>query len=372
MPAPLVSVIIPAWNAEATLAETLAAVAAQTYRHLEIIVVDDGSTDRTPEIAASFCTSEPRARLIRKENGGVASARNRGIAESRGEWIAPVDADDLWHPTKIEKQVASALAAPTIPGFVYCWYHSIDEDGKVIGSGPRWTIDGPALRQLAYCNPVQNGSALLILRSAARGVGGYDSSLRESGSEGCEDVMIQLQIAREYPVALVPEHLVGYRKHRGSMSGNNEQIIRSWKLVYERLAGEGADMPPRLIRWSDGFFDMALAEDKAVSGSYGDALRRLIGALGHDPIRWSSFLLYRTVRTAVRLVRGRRPVPERLHFGRVDPKAFVQQDMDELPALAQLIRMVDESRLGRLAAEETLELTAAEGVDRTRDSGAAP
>src|SRR5690242_18385247 len=125
-PSPLISVVVPAWNAQATLGETLASVAAQTYDKLEIIIVDDGSTDRTADVAREFCEAEPRARLIRKKNGGVASARNAGIAEAKGDWIAPIDADDLWHPTRVAKMVAAALATPKPVGFVYCWQRPID------------------------------------------------------------------------------------------------------------------------------------------------------------------------------------------------------------------------------------------------------
>ena len=102
---PLVSVVMPAWNAEATIVEALRSVAAQTYRDLEIIIVDDGSTDATAALAKEFCASDPRARTVRRSNGGPAAARNLGIAEARGEWIALIDADDVWHPTKIEKQL---------------------------------------------------------------------------------------------------------------------------------------------------------------------------------------------------------------------------------------------------------------------------
>lgn len=351
--APLVTVIIPAWNAERTLRETLESVAAQTHRNLEIIIVDDGSSDRTAAIAVEYCAAEPRARLIEQANGGVASARNLGIEAARGEWVAPIDADDLWHPTKIEKQVAAALAAPVPPGFVYCWYQSIDEQGHVLGSSSRLAIDGPAFTQLAYANPVQNGSALLLARRAVLDIGGYDPSLRACGSEGCEDVMIQLQIARRHPVALVREHLVGYRKLAGSMSRDNDKIIRSWRLVYQRLAAEGPGFPRQLLRWSDGFFRMALAENRAIAGCYAEAVRHLLGALLLDPVRWIPFLLYRVARTAMRLVRGRRPVPERPHWSQVDPTTTVVQDPDDLPALAGLVRRIDERRLRRLAARDS-------------------
>src|SRR5689334_7043342 len=116
---------MPAWNAGATIVEALRSVAAQTYRNLEIIIVDDGSADATAALAREFCASDARARIVNRSNGGPAAARNLGIAEARGEWIALIDADDVWHPSKVEKQVTVALAADERPGFVYCWYRKI-------------------------------------------------------------------------------------------------------------------------------------------------------------------------------------------------------------------------------------------------------
>src|SRR5688500_7051125 len=193
---PLVSVVIPAFNAEDSLEATLSSVANQTYRKLEIVIVDDGSTDGTAEIAEAFCARDRRGVLLRKPNGGVASARNCGLAHAKGEWVAPVDADDLWHPAKIGKQVSAALAAPERPGFVYCWFRTIDGAGRVTGSGEAHRVTGPALRRLAYCNFVGNGSAPLIDRQAAIAAGGYAEELQRGGAQGCEDALIQLRLAR--------------------------------------------------------------------------------------------------------------------------------------------------------------------------------
>jgi hypothetical protein len=164
---PLVSVVVPAYNAEATLAASLASAAAQSYRRIEILIVDDGSTDCTAAVAERFCAAEPRARLIRKANGGASSARNAGIAAASGDYVAPLDADDLWHPAKLERQVAAALAQRRPPGFVYCWFRVIDGDDRVIADSEPHMVEGPALRRLAYRNFVGNGSGPLIHRAAA-------------------------------------------------------------------------------------------------------------------------------------------------------------------------------------------------------------
>ena len=101
-----VSVIIPAYNAAATVERTIASVLNQSYTNLEVLVVDDGSTDETAALVQQMVDVAGRIRLLQKPNGGLVSARNHGIAHATGEFIAPVDADDLWHPQKIAKQVA--------------------------------------------------------------------------------------------------------------------------------------------------------------------------------------------------------------------------------------------------------------------------
>lgn len=353
-PGPLVSVIVPAWNAQSTLADTLASVTAQTYRQLEIVIVDDGSTDRTAEIAARFCSSEPRARLVGKANGGLSSARNCGLANARGEWIAPIDADDLWHSTKIEKQVRAALAAEQPPGFVYCWHRDIDDQGFVLGSGPRWAFEGAAFKRLAYQNIIHT---VLLSRDAVDRVGGYDEML-----SACEDVMIHLQVARFHPVACVPEHLLGYRKRPDSMSRDTDLVVRSWRTVHRALVADGADLPPRLLRWMEGFFAMVIAEQSAAGGSIGRSFAHLLRALSRDPLRWGAYLLYRAVRTSVRLARGRRPRPPRLHFRDADPRQDIRFDPDELPRLTELLRRIDQRRLARLARAERLEVREGSGA----------
>ena len=345
---PLVTVIVPAWNAERTLDETLQSVASQTYGNLEILIVDDGSTDATAAIAAKFCAREPRARLISTENGGVAAARNRAISEARGEWIAPIDADDLWHPTKIEKQVASALSHAERPGFVYCWHRLIDLDGRVTGSGPRWVLNGRAFNQLAYLNVVENGSALLMRTDAVREVGGYDASLRARNAQGCEDVMIQLQIARLYSIAAVEEYLVGHRRHGDNMSGDFEQMVRSWRLVYARMSNDGG-MARSVVRWVDGKCALDIAERHAVDGRFLDMLRHLSIAMLRDPVRSGGILAYRTLRSARRRLSVRRQgqLPQ---FFTIDPKAELGGDPYEVRGFSRLLDRLNSARLRRLSA----------------------
>ena len=128
----LVSAIVPAFNAEKTLSETLDSIRAQTHPKLEIIVVDDGSTDSTPAIVRAHQSADPRIRLVQQENAGVASARNAAAAEARGAFLAPIDADDLWHPVKIERQLAQFAEGAADVGVVYSWFALLDAKSRII------------------------------------------------------------------------------------------------------------------------------------------------------------------------------------------------------------------------------------------------
>ena len=239
----LVSVIIPAYNAENTLDETLESVRGQTYGDLEIIVVDDGSSDGTCDVARRHATSDHRIRIISIENSGVANARNVGIAASRGEFVAPIDADDLWHPEKIARQMEVMGAHGSEMGYVYTLYRRIDADGRVLFTSGACDFAGHVYLRSLLVNFVGNGSSLLIRRAAFEAVGGYEPDLRRQGAQGCEDYLIQTLIARSWTVGLVPEYLTGYRRIPGAMSMDWKRMARSHLVMLEHVARRLPETP---------------------------------------------------------------------------------------------------------------------------------
>jgi glycosyltransferase involved in cell wall biosynthesis len=156
----LVSVVIPAYNGAATINETLRSVRSQTHTNLEIIVVDDGSTDATGVIAARHSALDPRLRIVRQANAGVAAARNHGWRTAASGLIAFVDADDLWSPDKIERQLTALRAMPEA-GLVYSGYVIIDAASCITLQWEHTPHQGDVLRQLLIENFVGNGSAAL-------------------------------------------------------------------------------------------------------------------------------------------------------------------------------------------------------------------
>lgn len=227
----LVSVVIPAYNAEATIDDTLRSVRSQTHRHLEIIVVDDGSTDRTTSVVKVHAAIDGRVTLIAQKNAGVAAARNAGWQSARAAFIAFLDADDLWAPSKIERQLDVILNGGLQVGLVYTWWALIDEHNRIRHKVPGRDIAGDVLEGTLLGNFVGHASSPLIRRQALVEAGGFDSGLRNAGIHGCEDLLLYYRIARRYHFGLVPDHLTGYRVVSGRMSSDRPRMLRSFKVV---------------------------------------------------------------------------------------------------------------------------------------------
>ncbi len=232
---PLVSVVIPAYNAARTLDATLLSACAQEYRALEIIVVNDGSTDATRAIAEDHAARDPRVRVLNQANAGLAAARNAGWRNARSDLIAFLDADDVWVRTKIERQVRVFMHGTDRLGLVYCGSVRINVDGRVTNRYPIPQVDGDVLAPLFGGNFVGNGSAAMISRAALIHADGFDAALRGADAEGCEDYLLQCRIAEKFHFGVVPDLLVGYRDAPGSMSSNRPRMLRSWLLVAEEM-----------------------------------------------------------------------------------------------------------------------------------------
>jgi glycosyltransferase involved in cell wall biosynthesis len=256
---PLVSVIIPAYNAEAFIQQTLGSVLSQTYKNIEVLVVDDGSQDRTPEIVRLVAQADSRVRLLQQANVGVAIARNRAIQLSKGEYIAPLDADDVWYPEKLEKQVNCFLQASPYVGLVYCWSAHIDEENQLTGGWIAHGLEGQVFFPLVYRNFIGNASAPLMRRTCLEQVGLYNTNLKMQNAQGTEDWDIYLRIAEKYEFRVIPELLVGYRQVNGSMSCDYSKMTRSHNLIMKSIRQNHPDIPEIVYRWStsDLYFHFA-------------------------------------------------------------------------------------------------------------------
>ncbi|EKU99181.1 glycosyl transferase [Leptolyngbya sp. PCC 7375] len=258
---PLVSVVIPAYNAEQFIERTLISVLDQTYCHLEIIVVDDGSCDRTPDIVRSLMNQDRRIALFQQPNQGVAAARNLAIQKANGTFIAPLDADDIWYPNNIEKQLRTIQNAGPKIGVTYAWSFDIDHHDHRLEGFRAANISGNVYLTLIGHNFLGNASASLIRRECFDIVGGYDNSFKAQNAGGCEDWDLYLRIAEKFHFTAVPEFLIGYRRTLDSMSSSNSLTMgASHNLMLKKVQQTHPSISNYLFRLSKSSFYLYLSQ----------------------------------------------------------------------------------------------------------------
>jgi glycosyltransferase involved in cell wall biosynthesis len=245
---PLISVVMPCFNAQDYLREAVDSVLAQTYDNIELIVIDDGSTDRSLDLLQDY---GERIRVIRQANRGPYPARNLGVAESRGELLAFLDADDWWSPDCLEK-LAGALAAHPQAAVAYCGWQNVGKDGGRSDPyvPPDYELADKAERFLRAAAPWPIHAALLR-RPVFDAVGGFDLDLHS-----CMDYDLWLRIAVARPIVRVPEVMAFYRHHAsGQITSVQWRQARNVWLVKrkflrdhpEQVAHLGADTLRALV-----------------------------------------------------------------------------------------------------------------------------
>ncbi len=224
---PLISVIMPALNAAATLPSTLASLRAQSWQAWEAVIVVDGrSRDRTADIAAQC--PDPRIRVTTVDAPGPSAARNRGLELIRGEWVAFLDADDWWLPDKLIAQLEAVRSQPEAM-LAYSWTDYVDERNELLFPGCHESFSGRVYAPLLANNFIENGSNPLIRRTALVEVGGFDPALTHA-----EDWDLWLRVAERYPVVAVPVAHVRYRVAAGSLSANLQLLEQGCNQVLDK------------------------------------------------------------------------------------------------------------------------------------------
>ncbi len=238
-----VSVVIPVHNGERYLAQAIESVLSQTHRDLELLVVDDGSTDGSPGIAGRFARADSRIRVLSQERRGHVAAANRGLEEARCEWVARLDADDLFLREKIERQLDFMKANPGVR-IVGSLGYFINHAGRALGLvGSEGPFNERDCRRLVEANqPVSFiHSSTMVHRETVLLLGGYRTKFLQ-----VEDIDLWNRVAEAHPVLKVPEPLVLYRIHPDSMtmSRQGEQRIQyKWVIECMRARRSGRDEP---------------------------------------------------------------------------------------------------------------------------------
>jgi hypothetical protein len=280
---PLVSVLLPVWNGERFLAAAIDSITAQTFRALELIVIDDGSTDRSLAIARELAARDPRVVVLPRPRRGLTEALNAGIAAARGSLLARMDADDLAVPTRLAQQVAYLDAHPrcvVVGGAV----EVVDDAGRRLGVTRFPTAHGDIVAALVGGRSGLAHPAVLMRHDAVAAVGGYRASTFPS-----EDLDLWLRLRDLGEFANLDEPLLRYRRHPSAVGvrERGRQLATTRALVAASRAARGERAPVRLhlgsASGSTSAYHFECARIALRGGEQRTALRHACGAIASAP-----------------------------------------------------------------------------------------
>ncbi|WP_259722257.1 glycosyltransferase family 2 protein [Synechococcus sp. CS-1328] len=347
---PLVSVVMPLYNSARTVAASLESVLAQTYTKLEILVVDDGSTDDGVAICRS--TGDRRIQIVPQKNRGLAGARNTGIRHSTGAILAFLDSDDLWLPEKIERHVQHLQANPAV-GVSYSRSAFIDDQGQPLG-----IYQTPPLQhitpELILCrNPISNGSCVVMRREVLDGIRfeanlygtpesyWFDDSFRQSEDIEC---WLRISLQTQWTIEGLAEALTLYRISSGGLSANIEKQFASWQRVLDKTAGYAPDLIQRYGHRARAYQLRYLARRSIREGQ-----PRLGVRLCHRALRtYPALLREEPLRTLITLAAG--------YLGALLPKALyrlLETSMMRITGLMQRLKIALQSSRHRASSSES-------------------
>lgn len=228
---PKISIIIPTYNSSQTIGETLSSVFNQTFENFEIILINDGSTDDLNLVLQNF--KDRRLKVFNYPNGGLAIARNRGIKKAEGEYLAFLDADDLWHKNKLQTHLDalefSKKSNPKV-AVAYSWSYFLDSETQQCFEDDAVAYQGDVLSELLQSNFITSGSNILVSREAVLSTGFFDQRYK-----GPSDWDYWLRLAQQWEYILIPERQVFYRQTRTSMSSQVPEMEQEHVQVLDTI-----------------------------------------------------------------------------------------------------------------------------------------
>ena len=254
MSSPLVSVIIPVYNVEQYITQAVQSVLNQTYPHLELLIIDDGSPDQSVNICQQFTDS--RIKIISQANRGLAGARNTGIREAQGEYLAFLDGDDLWKVNKLEKHLEHLESSPQV-GVSFSSSALIDQTGTPLHTYLIPRLNDITIPYLLRENPVGNGSAAVVRKTVIEEIA--SSCDRDGKLKTCyfdeqfrraEDIELWLRIAiqTDWEIAGIPQALTLYRVNSGGLSAEFRQHLATWEQVLAKIRSYA---PTEIAAWEN-------------------------------------------------------------------------------------------------------------------------
>lgn len=251
MTQPTVSVVMPVYNTAKYVQSAIVSVLLQSYRDFELLIIDDAGTDNSIELCREY--TDPRIRIISQENRGLAGARNTGIRNARGKYIALLDSDDLWAPEKLEHHIAHLDSRPDV-GVCYASSLMMEEDGLLLRLAQRPKLRAVTAKDVFLRNPVGNGSAPVIRRATLDDIAVknprrdeldyFDESFRQSEDIEC---WCRIALTTDWRFEGIHGAHTRYRINEGGLSANVVRQFETWSRVRDRVA---ALNPGFAARWA--------------------------------------------------------------------------------------------------------------------------
>lgn len=301
MSSPRVSVLVPAYKGADTIVAAVRSALEQTMGDLEVVVVDDHSQDGTREVLATI--EDPRLLVLtHEENLGGNAARRTAIEASSGEFLAFLDADDLWLPSKLEKQLASLDAAGSQAGLSYTWFDMCYPDGHV-EPGNRFTAVGLSAPELLQGNLIGTFSCVMVRREVVDVVGMPDASLRS-----CQDWEFYLRVNDRYEITCVPEVLVLYWRDDADafrISASNDKVCAGHREVYSRYSRSLKALPAVESAAGRHYFMETFANHADLTGVAAVARDAGVRDMNLAEIRFITRMAARAARKSAAAIRAR-------------------------------------------------------------------
>ncbi|MGK0267553.1 MAG: glycosyltransferase involved in cell wall biosynthesis [Paraglaciecola sp.] len=287
LPLPMVTVVIPMFNVEKYIEKCIISVLEQTFKNFEVICVDDGCSDNTLNILKQF--TDPRIRLIKQQNRGLAGARNTGIQAARGIYIALLDSDDYWASQKLTEHVAHLNSNPQV-GVSYCPSLFIDENGNMMGTGQYPKLTEINFRDILCRNPIGNGSAPVIRRRLLTDISitnqgqarknYFDETLLQSEDI---DLWVRIALSNKWKFEGISTPLTYYRINDDGLSADLNKQFASWTLAMRKNEKTNIQLFKKLLPLARAYQLRYLARRAIHSGRSYQAIKLIHRALFEQP-----------------------------------------------------------------------------------------
>jgi glycosyltransferase involved in cell wall biosynthesis len=310
---PKVTVVVPAYNVAATIEETMHAIFNQTFQDFDVVVVDDGATDATPQILARL--ARPGLKVVRQKNRGLAGARNTGLHHARGQYVAFCDSDDVWEAEKLELHVQHLDARKDV-GISYAGSSLIDEAGKFLKVAQRPKLHDVTAADIFKRNPIGNGSAPVVRKAAFDAISyrplgeternwWFDENLRQSEDI---DAWIRFALATDWKVEGIEGLLTRYRVNAGGLSANLDKQYETWLRVKAKVQDAAPEFAAKVAPAAESYQLRFLARRAFMmrDGNTAFSLAMKAMSLSRVPLREEPVktLLTLAAAVAMKLLRG--------------------------------------------------------------------